>query len=284
MNKDQLEVALKFSLDGAYLSIGESSPHEVCPVCNGGASGERSFRIRRVTSDLLTFRCYRNSCNASGCISVSGGTLVGRQSKSTKREVTYVTGGFDLLTEDELQVVERKCSTNRVALLGAGVRVDANTKRIMFPLYETTGELVGYCLRFYEGVSIGNPKPKALTHWFDEQARIALPSHSRKNNSLAGHIALFEDWPSAFRVHRAGYPAACLLGASVSMDTLKPLAVDGYTDVALVLDADARAQALRLKLQFSSLFRNFHAIMLSNNDVKDMNAAEFEEFMRSLPR
>ena len=194
------EVALKFALDGAYLAIGQSGPHETCPVCNGGSSNEKSFVVRRVAHDVITFRCYRAACGTSGCISISNGTLVDRSSKSNKRVVSFRLGGFDLLSEDQVRSLEAKYNCSRLALLSAGVRVDSDSMRIMLPLYDVEGELRGYILRWHEGISTGHSKPKALTHWLDEVPRITFPSPRSIKTGKRRSLVLFEDWNSANRM------------------------------------------------------------------------------------
>lgn len=276
------EVALKFALDGAYLPIGQTGPHETCPVCNGGSSSEKSFVIRRVAHDLVTFRCYRAACGASGCISISNGTLVSRESKSQKRVVSFSIGGFDLLSEEQIRLLENKYNCSRLALLSSGVRVDSDSFRVMLPLYDTDSELRGYILRWHEGISTSAPKPKALTCWLDETPRIAFPSPRSIKTDKRRNLVLFEDWNSAHRVARAGVPAAAINGTGLSVELLRPLALAGYDNVILCLDADAKSTALRHKLQFSSMFRNFSVFLLSNLDVKDMNSGDFDKFMAEL--
>lgn len=276
------EAALKFALDGAYLSIGQSSPHENCPVCDGGSNGEKTFVIRRVAPDLITFRCYRASCGASGCISVSNGTLVSRQSKSERKEVTYKLGGFDLLDNKMITELCGVYNTNRLSLLASGVRVDGNTRRIMLPLYDAEGELKGYALRFHTGISYGNPKPKALTVWFDEVARIAFPVQVRVRTAARSSLIIVEDWNSAYRLNQAGIPAAAILGTGLNTELLMEVLLSGYTSIVMCLDADAKAKALQHKLRFSSMFRNFSVHLLSNLDIKDMERTEFEAFATNL--
>lgn len=278
------EVALKFSLDGAYLPIGGSSPHEVCPVCNGGSSNEKTFVIRRVAHDIITFRCYRASCGTSGCINVSNGTLVERESKSLKRKVGFRLGGFDLLNEQQVRFLEATYNCSRLSLLAAGVRVDADTYRIMLPLYDVDHELRGYALRWHQGISVDSPKPKALTIWLDETPRIAFPASRPIKSGNRKCLLLVEDWNSAHRLHKAGIPAAALLGTGLSQDLLSPIALSGYQTVVLCLDADAKAMALRHKLKYSSMFGNFYVHLLSNLDIKDMKAEEFNQFIQEIQK
>ena len=274
------EVALKFALDGAYLPIGGSSPHEVCPVCNGGSANEKTFVLRRVAHDIITFRCYRATCGTSGCINVSSGTLVERESSSLKKRVGFILGGFDLLNEDQIRYLERAYSSSRMALLASGVRVDGTSFRIMLPLYDVDGELRGYALRWHEGISIDKPKPKALTVWLDEIPRIAFPSSRPIKTVNRGTVVLTEDWNSPHRLYRAGIPAAAIMGTGVSADTLSPLALAGYNNVVMCLDSDAKAVGLRHKLKYSSMFRNFSVHLLSNLDIKDMESSEFSKLVQ----
>ena len=211
MNKE--EIGLQYGIEASRLDIGECTEHLVCPFCNGGSSKERTFVIRKMSTDTAFARCYRDSCGARGTFKIGHGTLVpsNMQQEPTKKEVVFRERALtDVLTPAELQIVNNKCGTTTLQLVSTGVKVDEYTHRVMFPLFDTKQQQKGWVLRFYDGVSTGEPKPKAKTVWFDNQHIISLTTARRNDTKYAKSLILLEDWPSANRIAAQGIPAAAI--------------------------------------------------------------------------
>lgn len=270
-----MTVGIDIELLAANLAVGDSSSGEMCPYCNGGVSGERSLRVTRRSHDVVTYKCYRASCGRFGAIGSNAPMDI---KIAPKRLVKFNATSLNSLSEEEIKVVEGKLNLGKVALIAAGVKVDKDTRRIVFPLYTAEGENAGSVLRYYDGVSTGKKLPKAINAWTGTPD-IAFPT----NRIPAGtSLTLFEDWPSALRVSLSGFPAAALLGVGLRQESLARLVARGYKDVYLVLDSDAKAQALRHKLRYGAIFRNFNVIPLEDEDVKDMDNAKYKQFLSQI--
>tara|TARA_R110000765_G_scaffold223037_3_gene327148 strand:- start:10639 stop:11598 length:960 start_codon:yes stop_codon:yes gene_type:complete len=86
------------------------STREICPVCEGGTSKEKSLHIRRMEGGNLYAACYRASCSFSPHVVPSDKGTITTISNSTafrKQEKNYYKKDLELLPDSVVQYLKR---------------------------------------------------------------------------------------------------------------------------------------------------------------------------------
>lgn len=265
----------KVLLEYGNLAEGERKSGQVCPMCNGGSARERSFSVGRLNNHLA-FICFRASCSFKGRLAVTGGVRsqsVHSDSKpSTPQFVTRRPIPAEL--EEALAVKysvdigmfdwAKWCYTD--AYKGAGPRVG-------IPILDPEGEIRGINWRSYDGA-----KPKALIETIKPQQELMCWYRGRKHGKV---LVIVEDQPSALRIASQGVDAVALCGTLLNLNRIYEIKAQGYKTVFLCLDEDATRQAVAHAVAYKARLPALR-IMELKDDIKDMDATDFELFIQEV--
>lgn len=247
------------------LADGESS-REICPMCEGGSTRERSLSCKR-TGVVISFTCWRASCGYSGRV-VSGETYNTRQPKKNRRvyDIVGVPDSARAVLESKVKSQSLREQTGYVHLTGR----DA----FAFPIFRSNGMIAGHVLRTYEKGDF----PKALVQ-SHEYRGCAWWSDTESPKV----IVIVEDIPSAAWLNDVtGIAAVALMGASLSEDKTHDILSARPSCIIVCLDPDALVAALDMA---NTLKARTDAMVLVHNlpiDIKDMSDKEVAELGASI--
>lgn len=239
---------------------------DVCPMCGGGSTGERSLSCTREGVQVF-FRCWRASCGFSGRL-VSGACVPSTKQKPKARlhEITTVPSDQRALLEERV-----KSSSLREQ---AGLADLKDRRAFAFPVFRLNGTLAGHVLRTYEKGSF----PKALTQ-LGEYRGCAWWSDTDNPRT----VVIVEDIPSAAWLNDVTGIASCaLMGSSLSEEKIRDILAARPESVIVCLDPDALSSAIdvanKLKARTDALVLVHHLPV----DIKDMPRQDVSELGTSL--
>lgn len=237
----------------------------VCPACLGGASGERCMTISRSPAGVVLWHCHRASCGAAG----RDGNSLAPQITAPKRR-TVVEYHPRQLPDDELAELCRKFDVKPEVLLDAGVKWDAMTQRVLYPVIDYSGLKVGWFARTYDKTI----SPKTLT---------AVPTGSQPISFFSAvassALVIVEDVPSAICLRSSCSVHTVALGGTymspgMEQDILKYCKWQGIQHVVIALDNDATAKAFKMQKELSLMIEC--SVLPLPKDIKDMTDLERE--------
>lgn len=236
----------------------------VCPRCEGGSSGERSFSVTVNEDSTILYQCFRNKCDARGALN-GDGTVV-RTEERRAPIPKKVWAGEVLPIPDEVR--EWVNQTWHMEPPDDWGWTTDYCGRLTFPVRDVYGARRGWVLRAIDRAVT----PKALTYGTGPAWHLQVDD---------GPVVLVEDIPSAVRLSK--HVRACaLLGTSVTEDAadeIYSMAQDSH--VVIALDNDATLCALKLAREFSLYWTDVHVKPLQK-DVKDMTEEELCQLIDGL--
>lgn len=224
--------ALDYQVDQTFTTL--------CPVCNGGATGEKKLRVTRAHDGAL-FICLRASCGFRGFAPIGqagsqhSGTII------TIKPARAFTGVTRPLTAERRAYLYADNAGIRLRGLLPNWVYATGEDDLVFPLRGFLGQLIGHQVRT-KNLKADNYRMFPGT---DSLYRYYSPENSQKSE----RIVLVEDCLSAIAVASHGFPAIALLGTNVG-DTVMEF-LQNKPDVAIWLDRDAFAKGVELAKQNS---------------------------------
>ena len=268
-----MEERLTIKEAGASLSL-EEQGSLLCPFCQKG-----QMAISRKPAGIVYF-CYRVSCVEGNKGGLVGDSLTRANSKPKAKVFEpkicldpMIRVPMDIyktmvepyyISEDEMKRQEFKWLPYK--------------DRLYMPVFNGNGYTIGGVAKTpYKGL-----KPKTLLYRHNDVPMLHYPKGQLDEDVP---LILVEDIISSVRLVTAGYRSAALLGTHISPAMLSHL-VKEEPRVILMLDGDASAKAVSMKLKYAGLFKNFDVVVLSNrdgsDDPKDLTDKILEEILCSV--
>lgn len=257
-------------LDYAHLRDGDTQGGELCPVCRGGNTQERTLVVS-VRHETLLWLCYRASCGFKGARNIGGrsnhlhtGTNPVSCRGAVGREILRHTGRLPQEIREDLR--SRYGITEAHESLFA-IGWDNTTNRLSIPVRNFRSEPLGVVLR-----SLNGAKPKTLTHTEKD-------SLSWFVNHTARGVIIVEDQFSAIRA--SDYlTSVALLGTHLNEQRVAEIKASGLSPVYLALDADAWQKAVGYAIKYRSQLKP--QLIRLTKDIKDMNTDELSLLIKGL--
>lgn len=256
----QDQLALEFS----DLPDGFTAAGELCPVCRGGETKERTLSVTR-REGRLYWKCHRASCAFAGSDAV--GFVAGPSTqpvacrgmvgRTIARAAERVPETFKQYLSEKYCITERHISR-------FGIGWDEETDRLVLPVQDAQSNLLGVNLRSLSGAT-----PKSKLH-------VESGALSWYINRTTPGVIIVEDQFSAIRA--SDYlSSVALLGTHFNEDNAYYIKKHARGPVYLALDADAWNQAVRLVMLHRSIFPM--QLVKLPKDLKDMGDEELNSFM-----
>ena len=252
----------------------------VCPFCS--ADHEKSFEVRRMTekTHLLSFRCYRGTCDEHGyVVDREGASMVLQQSTAVDNAYNKPLTQHGHCSESFLHSKALKFGIDVSYLEAQGVR-HSKGDALCMPWRDQTGAQIGWVEKRF------NPAWHKSHHDLCNRThgRIAFPSIPRSYLSLPDTATgiLVEGLLDAYRVNCYAYLtganvyAVALLGASISKSdalTLSSL----FNKLMVCLDPNMWPRgAISLMNSFKGMPVHMRATTMPH-DPKDAKDVDLEE-------
>lgn len=258
-----MSVKAMIEILGSELQPGETI-HDLCPVCEGGSSNEKSLAITRADDGNLLYVCHRASCNAKGGTKGMGTPYVSVAAKKVRKRFE---GELQPLSEWKLKKIHELWGISDppawywTPSYGGRVAMSIRSPKYMHR---------GWVLRDIRG----RARTKALTY-IDEGEE----SLSWYKKSPRAPTVLVEDIPSAVRASRY-INAVALLGTKVGVDKAHEIAQYAPKPIIVALDQDATSTSFDIVLRYAALWGDTSIIMLKK-DIKNMTEIELCELMKN---
>jgi hypothetical protein len=231
----------------------------VCPVCDGGRGGEKSFNIFEVDDSVLGYKCHRSSCGATGRVPLLGEV---RGSDKPKHSAT--------LTYTKPTDKDRELYASQFGLTDPTVVIASTDRRwFLVDLRKHDGSRYGWQRRIIDKTELFPKEPKAKTHK-DERYPLAFFRNSPFNHTL---VVVEDPW-SAMRIERIPSlrcDAAAICGGDWTRDAAS-LVAGKYRQVVLALDRDAQRKAVQQALQWQHIQQV--RVVVPRVDFKNMDDEE----------
>lgn len=244
------------------LAVGDTVRGELCPFCEGGRTGERTFGIIRTARGAL-YNCFRASCGASGGVTIGGTSAPAKEVKGPKfqpRHYPYSTYDPEAIIGE---YVFTKYEITPATMKYWGVKWGAD--EIVIPIRNPIGYKLGHVTKCFSGKKKKNDNYKAS----DEFPFIAFFTEGRE-----GTVYIVEDCLSAMKLWQMGFPSIALLGTSMS--AADALYMSKYWQKAkLLLDRDAFDVSVKIA-KACNLFFDKLGVRLIDQDIKDTAQEDIE--------
>lgn len=267
----------RYEIEQEFMGLGEEETRsgQVCPSCHGGATEEGSLSVTR-RGGVLLFNCHRASCSFGGRIGVSSAS--GNESSKSegvrRREyipLSRLDPALVTLLANKFRITGEDIELAGLRWTGEGTSVYA--RRVCFPIFGPDSRERGKSYRSYQGAT-----PKAIIQ-FNVDDAIANCWYKWKRTSNI--LVITEDQMSAIKVapHHHGL---AILGTNLNDSRVDEiLAQPKYDRIYLCLDNDAVYEAIKLQLKWRHRLPKMLVLGLQK-DIKDMDEAEFTEFLGRL--
>lgn len=278
-NAEQTEVEM-LAID---LGVDESQNGLLCPFCQGGRSGERTFSITRI-SDGVLHNCWRASCEAGrGFVPTVGILRDPAKPRDPKPDKHYTGQYLPLEKSDRNYFLERfDLDVHPHGPIGVTDR-NEHVLQVLNPL----GMARGYAVR--RGGWQGTPAtprswradgPKTRIFMNDSQQ---IPQSWQQNHGFAvrrpvRRVVLVEDGLSALKIQQNGDTGVALLGTHLEATKVREISMQKPTEVIIALDNDATAQALRMAGTWGLAFPRTRVAVLER-DLKDVSRDEVRRIL-----
>jgi hypothetical protein len=255
------------------LEIGETIRTVRCPFCS---KQNGDFAVTRIDTGLL-YKCFRVACDSRGFIPSNLGEWdnhidLPHLSRVVKRAEEYPYESHIItLNDDQINFLKDKFELTNEELSLNKIRWCNKTERIIYPILSQNGNIKGYVSRYYKELSDKKyDGVKSRTYWINRSENyynVSFPH--RREYGVNNIFILVEDIVSSIRVARHEQSIA-LLSNSIPTNAMKFLA---GKDIAIVLDNDATAHALKIKNRYSLFFKSCQVIAI-DKDPKNMSDDE----------
>ena len=249
----------------SVLSDGDTANSLVCPCCNGGSSHDRSFCVTKEDS-LIKYICFRASCGYRGIL---GDNPNNPREAPKKRSVMP----YRRRTQD-LSDTDKNILLGKFEICPSEWRWGIDDCRVIMPITDHRGYVIGHVARNYEELSGMYSKAKSIAYW--EDANYAKLHFCTYTN--ADWLYLVEDIVSAEKVGEF-VDCAALLGTNLSDELVAHIISLGYKKVVLWLDDDAFMKACKLSDRYGLAFPQGVSVVHTTSDPKDMPFEEIEEIV-----
>ena len=255
------------------LEVGQTTRTVKCPFCfkqNG------DFAVTRVENGLL-YKCFRVACDSRGFIPSNLGDWdnhidLPHGSRVVQRTEEYPFESHIIkLNNEHTNFLKNKFGLTDEELFLNKIRWCEKTERIIYPILSQNGNTKGYVCRYYKELSDKKyDGVKSRTYWINRSENyynVSFPY--RREYNVDNIFILVEDIVSSIRVARYEQSIA-LLSNSIPTNAMKFLI---GKDIAIVLDNDATAHALKIKNRYSLFFKSCRVIAI-DKDPKNMSDDE----------
>lgn len=255
-------------MDYAYVAEGQVVGAQLCPSCEGGATGEKSMSVGR-TDGLLWWNCHRNSCpfRGGGRVKQEGESKVWRP-----KGMQYL---IEELPQEMANYLSNKFNMDEAYIRSKWMWTKDYGGRVVMPIRNEHGQRVGDNLRsYFDGVT-----SKALINKLDNWAVGSWHLHTKYPKV----VVVVEDMPSAEKLHAVpGVNAIALLGTSLP-DELSNRIARAYPGIPIVLslDNDATSNIVLTVVNARRLIPTLRGIPLTK-DIKDMNDEQLQAYASKL--
>lgn len=227
----------------------------LCPVCNGGASGKKSFHLWKDRAGRTMGKCYRATC---GYVGPSACDV-----PQAARRAETVQVPRESLGSTHRQWLVGRVGQSVIRRLGAF----SDGLRLGLPVYGPDGCEVGYVSRAIDG---SNPKAVSVVP-------VGYGLGSWYTGAQNSTVVLVEDQLSAASVPvHTQCTGVALLGCSFNVQLIEHLL--HRQNVLLALDPDAKHKAVQLFLKYRSTLPNL-SLVFPRDDLKNLPP---EEIRRAL--
>lgn len=262
-----MNVRDRLLLEYSNMPDGTTKAGELCPVCKGGRTGERTLSVTRNGANLL-WRCHRASCEFKGARGAKASTVGSTETPEIRGVIgrEYQRGAVQLPDSVSEYLATQLYITDR-HITKWNLGWDEHSSRLIQPVLDQYGNNLGCALRALDG-----RQPKSLTH--TEQGAIAW----HVNPTTPGLI-IVEDIFSAIRA--SDYlSSVALLSTHLNDERIEAIRQSGLSPVYLALDGDVYPQVIRYCQRFRNQIRMI-PVKLSK-DLKNHTPQELEEFFHAL--
>jgi hypothetical protein len=216
-----------------------TSLRDICPVCGGGGSKERSLSITVSEDGWLLWRCFRASCGHKGRKPLWG-VVRGVQGTPQKPPQTF-SGALIELPDDALCWFRDNFGLRGMMLDGLSWRFAPDCDRIYIPYIGPRGQFRGSLLREWKNKL--TPRNLVYKEIRDEPFMGWFPETG------SGPPVLVEDAISAFKVYQSGINSISLCGTHLSPNMVREI-LTRFPSAILALDKDAYAKAVGMAGEF----------------------------------
>jgi hypothetical protein len=232
----------------------------ICPVCNGGRTGEISLSVRQVDDGpLVKLSCWRATCNWY-CYVGDAGLRLERKKLKEGRVYMEPTAKVSRWMKDQL-ASDYGLKASYWDEHGWRQAVDRN--ELVMPVLDQYGRERGHVTRTFD-----TPK-RCFTYKATQQ-----PWLDWWVQNTDAPVVVVEDTLSACRLAGVGLRAVALLGTSMTIEQAREIAeVAGVEPVHLSLDRDAFDKALKLRDRFQHVV-GFDSVYCLDMDIKNMDSDE----------
>lgn len=242
----------------------------LCPKCSGGRTGELSFRVTKLVTGGIAYKCHRASCDNAGLRPAVPGEPQQIIPPFQPRPYPYdlTVPGPDHPLWNLLRVIPEARTPELCARIGLYHR-EGDSGEIVWAIVDYDWSLRGHVSRTYPG--------KVIRTWRESPG----PFCGYFSNIRHPDLWLVEDPVSAARIQLEGRSALCLLGTHFSLEGQQELRDRGglAKRIFVALDPDAYnvSQELAKTLTFR-LGRDTVAVPLEK-DPKDMDQKELRALL-----
>lgn len=263
------------------LQAGEST-REVCPLCNGGSTREKSLVVKRSNETSATFICFRNSCSlGSGHIAIfsDNNTVLTAKSRPCSKELKEP----DLypLSQAAIDHLRSKYWMTDPEIVHSGVRLTFD-QRLALPVFTPTGRIAGLVIRkekeLYRGRREYSTIPKVWNFVRDKDNYCGSWYHKHfYKRKYSDTLIIVEDILSAVRL--AAYSdSVAITGTNLLRPVISHIKQSRYDKVWLALDNDAIKRAFSLVRRFQSELPHMNVMGLQQ-DFKNMSSADMQQVL-----
>lgn len=254
-----------------YLADGETVGGQVCPLCHGGRSNEKSFRVTR-EGGRLKYVCFRASCGFSG--RTGAAPFTGDRKQQEGNSKLPVVAYSIALNKDQTKMLSDKFGIEEGMFEFAGWRYCPDFGGLgpyyMLPIFGPDGSIRAYTYRRWDG-----REPKAIIRKIQPDEETICWYRSRRFGKT---LVVVEDQASALRVSSQQIDALSLCGVALTLPRINEIKKQNYETVLLCLDQDASPLAIQhmvnLKARLPAL-----RVRLLDQDIKNMPEVRFQLFV-----
>jgi hypothetical protein len=241
----------------------------ICPVCEGGRSGERSFNEYDYAGTHYG-KCHRASCGfiiSTPLHTYSGSLLMSAPGASPEVLRPYTGDSVALRPNDKRHL------TRRFGFVPEGIRTVAYTCNLadttyLIPILAPNGSQRGVMEASwgeFKRRRIWKAKHEPMISWTPE-------------GDYYDGVYLVEDQISALKLHNVASVRGCaLLGTSLNAESVAEIQRNAR-HVTIALDADATAKAFLLARKWGAAFKSCHVQILTK-DLKDCTVQEIKQMV-----
>lgn len=248
-------------LMGTALAPGQTL-REICPICGGGSTKERSLAVSLTEDGYLAWFCHRASCEARGK-ELAWGVV----RRATPKPPKPYTGSLGLLEDEHYDWLFDRFGILKQTADDLHYRCAIEDNRIAIPVFGPDRQRRGYDNRAITTAQ----QPKSLIYKeISDEPFVGWYLHAGQDI----WPIVVEDCFSAAKVFQAGVNAVFLTGTHLSLEKVRELRTK-YDGIVLALDGDAFPKAVKYAAQFGHLLK-FHVWQLE----RDLKYEETDDILR----